>query len=673
MICTHFQRLSTKSVARAIVASALYLQIGFGPAVFAQTVPLNYTNDLPIMSVAASEVCSGITYYDITGNVQTGTKSCGPPADCTSNGAVGCVTTASYKSADFTTILASNIKRGVGIGGVTGNYPSATSPLSRYSDNGSTTATTGSDETDLTNFATQVTSSGTFEYWDSSGIRRTGSGDANIAAGNIKNAVAFENLSLTGTYAGAAPNAWDLRAGTTVGGVTGKLKVNCRNAVRLSGTGSFNNTTAPASASTTAGDIWDTIDDYYGLPASTVFPSSWSVANNYCGGVDDPNLSSDDDNVWKDVTTTNGTTPSTCAATPGNCTMQDKISGLKWSKLASSSATWQTAITTCNGLTHNGQTAGSWRLPTQKELMDAYNHGITSAARTDANWMTLTDMQSFFLSSSSAATGLANEWLVRLADGNVIGSSKNNPYGFVCVQDVVTKPLISLVATKYALAPNQAMAVITPTLMSGTLTGCTMSPALPAGLSIDAATCVISGTPTSSSAATTYTITATKPEQVQTQGLTIEVANWGDVTEDNGVWKDATTTNGTTVSTCAATPGNCTMQDKISGLKWSKLASSSATWQTAITTCNGLTHNGQTAGSWRLPTQKELMDAYNHGITSAARTDANWMTLWNMQSLRFWSSSSDVSYTWVAWCVVLSHGYGSNVSKTNVSAVVCVQ
>ena len=693
MICTHFQRLSTKSVARAIVASALYLQIGFGPAVFAQTVPLNYTNDLPIMSVAASEVCSGITYYDITGNVQTGTKSCGPPADCTSNGAVGCVTTASYKSADFTTILASNIKRGVGIGGVTGNYPSATSPLSRYSDNGSTTATTGSDETDLTNFATQVTSSGTFEYWDSSGIRRTGSGDADIVAGNIKNAVAFENLSLTGTYAGAAvtpPNAWDLRAGSVFGGVTGKLKVNCRNAVRLSGTRSFNNTTAPASSSTTAGDIWDTIDDYYGLPASTVFPSSWSVANNYCGGVDDPNLSSDDDNVWKDVTTTNGTTASTCEATPDNCTMQDKISGLKWSKFAPSRATWQTAITTCNGLTHNGQTAGSWRLPTQKELMDAYNHGITSAARTDANWMTQLNMGSnYFWSSSSNLSGGGPTYasLFRLGSGSSVSQLKTSNGGkddnhmVVCVQDSVTKPLISLVATKYALAPNQAMAVITPTLMSGTLTGCTMSPALPAGLSIDAATCVISGTPTSSSAATTYTITATKPEQVQTQGLTIEVANWGDVTEDNGVWKDVTTTNGTTASTCATTPGNCTMQDKISGLKWSKFAPSRATWQTAITTCNGLTHNGQTAGSWRLPTQKELMDAYNHGITSAARTDANWMTQLNMGSNYFWSSSSNLSGGGPTYASLFRLGSGSSVSQLKTSnggkddnhMVVCVQ
>ena len=402
MICTHFQRLPTKAVARAIVASALYLQIGFGPAVFAQTVPLNYTNDLPIMTFSVSQVCSGITYYDITGNVQTGTKSCGPPADCTSNGAVGCVTTASYKSADFTTILASNIKRGVGIGGVTGNYPSATSPLSRYSDNGSTTATTGSDETDLTNFATQVTSSGTFEYWDSSGIRRTGSGDADIVAGNIKNAVAFENLSLTGTYAGAAPNAWDLRAGTTVGGVTGKLKVNCRNAVRLSGTGSFNNTTAPASASTTAGDIWDTIDDYYGLPAPTNFPSSstWSVADNYCGGVEGT--------VMKDART--GTNM-----------------GLKWSNKRPD-ATWQGAIDHCNALNYGGVTG--WRLPTKDELVAAYNNGIYGAAK--VGWMTASEMDAIFWSSSSITS--SNAWGVYLPTGGSLNSSKNYYYAVVCVQ-----------------------------------------------------------------------------------------------------------------------------------------------------------------------------------------------------------------------------------------------
>ena len=259
-----------------------------------------------------------------------------------------------------------------------------------------------------------------------------------VAASEVCSGVEFYDLNgdkQTGTKSCSGslpPDAWDLRAGTTVGGVTGQLKVNCRNAVRLSGTsGVFDNTTYPAAAGS---DIWDTIDDYYGLPAFADFPSSWSVANNYCGGVDDPNSSSDDDNVWRDVTTTNGTTASTCEATTANCTMQDKISGLKWSELASSSATWQEAVTTCVGLTHNGQTAGSWRLPTQKELMDAFNHGISSAARTDVHWMTILDMQRVFWSSSSSALTTSNAWNVVLAHGDAYISGKNSGLAVVCVQ-----------------------------------------------------------------------------------------------------------------------------------------------------------------------------------------------------------------------------------------------
>ena len=49
---------------------------------------------------------------------------------------------------------------------------------------------------------------------------------------------------------------------------------------------------------------------------------------------------------------------------------------------------------------------------------------------------------------------------------------------------------------------------------SGGMTGitgatCTVSPALPAGLSIDSSTCTISGTPTALASNTTYTIVAT--------------------------------------------------------------------------------------------------------------------------------------------------------------------
>lgn len=454
---------------------------------------------IPLMTVAASEVCAGVEFYDLNGDKQTGTKSCSGSSstpECTANGSVGCVTTTSYKSADFTNLLAGNIKSGVTVAGVAGNvtlpvasdvktgsasygtsgtqftpsyspdFPDVTNVKTTDTVNGAAgtldlsnllagniksgvtvagvggqypsatytlTGDTGTADLDSSTFEDKIKSATAFEWFGPDGVLYSGAGNADLnTAANIASGVTI--FGMTGNLvASETPDAWDLRAGTTVGLVTGKLKVNCRNAVRLSGTtGFFDNTTSPAAAGS---DIWDTIDDYYGLPAFTDFPSFWSVANNYCGGVDDPNSSSDDDNAWRDVTTTNGTMASTCEATAANCTMKDKISGLKWSKLASLGPVWQDAITTCNGLTHNGQTAGSWRLPTQKELLEAYNHGITSAARTDAHWMTLVDMQQNYWSSSSHTEYKIYAWFVNLANGyaNIHAKHYIN-LAVVCVQ-----------------------------------------------------------------------------------------------------------------------------------------------------------------------------------------------------------------------------------------------
>jgi hypothetical protein len=157
-------------------------------------------------------------------------------------------------------------------------------------------------------------------------------------------------------------------------------------------------------------------------------------------------LSSDDDNVWKDVTTSNGVTASTCTAgTSTNCTMQDKITGLWWSKLQGSVA-WNAALTTCsttlNATTpyagnsvagYNGQTG--WRLPTQKELLEGYTHGIRSAGT--ANWMFDSNMNSFFWSASSTS-GSGNDskyaLVMNLASGSSGINNKSNPYQVVCVR-----------------------------------------------------------------------------------------------------------------------------------------------------------------------------------------------------------------------------------------------
>jgi hypothetical protein len=456
-------------------------------------------------SPLASTIVSGTT---ITGVAGSGTLE--SHSNCSADGATGCVTTASFKSADMTNVTAGNIKSGVTIAGQLGDFPSATYTLPSSS---------GTDLTSAT-FNAQIKSSGTFQYFDSAGARYSATGDVDITAGNISSGV--DIFGTTGTLSGgAAPNAWDVRVGTVVNGVTGKLKVNCRNranpsvfdidqgqaatittgspgTVNITAHGLANTTTVRINYSTTptglsngttyyvvnaaantlqlsltsggaainitsAGvnvtvhkwqatpqsvDSWDTIDDYNnnlsGLPGTVV--SGWT--NNDCGGVE---ATAGDGNIWKDVTTSNGVTASSCGTTATNCTMQDKITGLWWSKQQTNGA-WNAALATCvttlNTTTYAGNSAAGyngqtgWRLPTQKELLDAYNHGIRSAASdtwatgSNSNWITEAAMNSFFWfwSGSTVSFFTYNARIVYLGAGSTNDYAKNGSGGVVCVR-----------------------------------------------------------------------------------------------------------------------------------------------------------------------------------------------------------------------------------------------
>src|SRR5262249_23447566 len=67
-------------------------------------------------------------------------------------------------------------------------------------------------------------------------------------------------------------------------------------------------------------------------------------------------------------------------------------------------------------------------------------------------------------------------------------------------------PSIAYTGSPYIFTKNSAISTITPTNSGDAITSCTSAPALPAGLSVNATTCAISGTPTAISGATNYTI-----------------------------------------------------------------------------------------------------------------------------------------------------------------------
>ncbi|RYZ58816.1 MAG: hypothetical protein EOP07_05840, partial [Proteobacteria bacterium] len=104
----------------------------------------------------ATNIKSGINLFGISGSLS------GSPANCSSDGQTACLAIPAYPAVDSTLLIPGNIKTGVTIATVLGNYPSATSPLV------GATATN-----DLLTFAA-ATGGSTYEWFDSSGTLRGG-------------------------------------------------------------------------------------------------------------------------------------------------------------------------------------------------------------------------------------------------------------------------------------------------------------------------------------------------------------------------------------------------------------------------------------------------------------------------------------------------------------------
>ena len=113
----------------------------------------------------------------------------------------------------------------------------------------------------------------------------------------------------------------------------------------------------------------------------------------------------------------------------------------------------------------------------------------------------------------------------------------NNGTGFttfamnITVVDVAPSQLSY--ATPVGLVRTQAMTNLSPTVQGGAIISYSVSPALPAGLSLNTTTGVISGTPTAVTAQATYTITATNTGGSTTFGAVIRVYEFNDPNLDS--------------------------------------------------------------------------------------------------------------------------------------------
>ncbi len=230
---------------------------------------------------------------------------------------------------------------------------------------------------------------------------------------------------------------WNIRIGKTVVGIAGALKTNCRN--RANSTIFNSDTMPPGNTSTTAGtnlDWWDTVDDFNSnavIPSSLI--SGW--------GADTDCYQS----VWKDLTA-----DGTCNSQAEDCVMLDRISGLSWSEsypatgaaASTNFVNWSTAVQRCSALSYGG--FDDWRLPTQKELMEAYVHGLrglgynlsgtirgTSSLDNNIDFIADTDIN-IWSSTTDTMAGTTLALYVDIYNGRVASLNKANNGGVLCVR-----------------------------------------------------------------------------------------------------------------------------------------------------------------------------------------------------------------------------------------------
>ena len=92
----------------------------------------------------------------------------------------------------------------------------------------------------------------------------------------------------------------------------------------------------------------------------------------------------------------------------------------------------------------------------------------------------------------------------------------------IVVNDVAPSSL-TYSPNSFTLTKGTAMTTVTPTVSGGTITTWSVSPSLPAGLSLDSSTGAISGTPSAVSSSATYTVTASNSGGSTTADVTIVV------------------------------------------------------------------------------------------------------------------------------------------------------
>lgn len=150
---------------------------------------------------------------------------------------------------------------------------------------------------------------------------------------------------------------------------------------------------------------------------------------------------------------------------------------------------------------------------------------------------------------------------------------------------------LSFNGSPFSFIQSTVITTITPTV-TGSVTSCSSSPALPTGLIINNTTCAISGTPTSVQTVTSYIITASNSAGNATATISITVLtnialSWTRRTNlpSSISWRSVAFGNGVFVTVAASSSTAATSPD---GITWTaRTLPSSANWQ-SVTFGNGV-------------------------------------------------------------------------------------
>jgi hypothetical protein len=248
---------------------------------------------------------------------------------------------------------------------------------------------------------------------------------------------------------------------------------------------------------------------------------------------------------------------------------------------------------------------------------------------------------------------------------------------------ITSAKLESITYTNSTIYQNIAT-VITPKIKGGKPTSCTISPALPTGLSLNSTNCVISGKPTVIQSATNYIVTASNNGGSVFTGITIAVSAVSlpaYVSMQTGLLKTGQTTSYTTGDDGYYQKGLARnfVSGGSTGLIWQRCSAGqnddascsgtaqTYTWDGANSYCNTFSLARKI---WRLPMVNDLADLVDYGKSSSPAIDTS--TFPNTQSNFYWSSSTYAQSTSYAWGVSFYSGYVYSYNKTYNLYVRCV-